>query len=107
MICNKRWVWAACLSPLSLINDERQRHSKRVTAINSSVSRPPLKLLSITSGNVAGYGPFISFDLFNLTEIKEEKKKRNYRPTQISTSAFVDVSGCPLKPRVKGETQGL
>lgn len=76
MICNKRWVWAACLSPLSLINDERQRHSKRVTAINSSVSRPPLKLLSITSGNVAGYGPFISFDLFNLTEIKEEEEKK-------------------------------
>lgn len=40
LICNKRWAQAACLSPLSLINDERQRHSKRVTAINSSLSRP-------------------------------------------------------------------
>lgn len=79
MICNKRWARAACLSPLSLINDERQRHSKRVTAINSSLSRPPLKLLSITSGNVAGYCAFISCGPLKCISSKkegEEKKRR-------------------------------
>lgn len=58
--------------------------------------RPPLKLLSITCGNVAGYGPY-----------RLRPAKSNWNKKKEIYAKWIYIYMVSLKPRVKGENAGI